>query len=73
MCLMKILSYNVRGLGGHEKQREVLCVVHDKKPSILYVQETKLTVIDDYLCSSLWGHIPCDYSYQPSVGAFGGY
>jgi len=57
---MKILSFNERGLGGHEKRGEVLRVVRDKKASILCVQETKLSVIYDSLCQSLWGQTPCD-------------
>jgi hypothetical protein len=32
---MKILSYNVRGLGGFEKRSEVKRLVTDKKPYVL--------------------------------------
>jgi len=66
---MKIFSFNVRGLGGHEKRGEVLRVVRDKKPSIMCVEKTKLSVIYDSLCQSLWGQTPCDYSYRSYVGS----
>jgi len=43
---MKIISWNVRGLGGFEKRREVCNLVREKKPLILCIQETKLVSID---------------------------
>jgi len=47
--LMKILSYNVRGLGGGEKRVEVRRLVSDKHPFVLCIQESKLGVVDDLL------------------------
>jgi hypothetical protein len=44
--VMKIISWNVRGLGGSEKRREVSQLVREKKPFILCIQETKLSIID---------------------------
>lgn len=46
---MKVLSYNVRGLGGFEKRDEVRRLVNDKHPFVVCLQETKLGVFDDFL------------------------
>ena len=51
---MKIISWNIRGLGSFEKRREVCNLVREKKLFILCVQETKLSVIDMNLCKSIW-------------------
>jgi len=69
---MKLLSWNVRGLGGVEKRREVRSLATEKRPHILCVQETKLLVCDDSVCSSLWGNSNYAYSFRPLVGASGG-
>ena len=69
---MKILSWNVRGLGGFAKRPEVRKLINEKNPSIVCIQETKLTVIDDVMCASLWGSSTQSYSFRPAVGAFGG-
>lgn len=70
--LMKLISWNIRGLGGVEKKREVCQMVREKKPFILCIQETKLPVFDVIICKSIWGDGPVDFSFQPSRGASGG-
>jgi len=52
---MKIITWNVRGLGRVEKRKEVMSLVMEKGPSILCLQETKLYVCDEALCASLCG------------------
>ena len=69
---MRILSYNVRGLGGFEKRSEVKKLVSDKKPFVLCLQETKLCTVDDMLVKAIWEIPSTSYSFQPSVGASGG-
>ena len=69
---MKLVSWNVRGLGGLEKRKDVRKLVGEKKPFILCLQETKLSVCDLSLCTSLWGDPDHAFSYRPSVGALGG-
>lgn len=69
---MKLISWNVRGLGGLEKRREVKKLVLEKIPFILCLQETKLAVCDDFLCNSLWGDSSHAFSYRPSVGGLWG-
>jgi exonuclease III len=72
VCVMKIVSWNVRGLDRLDKRKEVCKLVREKNPHIVCLQETKLQVCDDFLCSSAWGSSPLGYSYRPSVGASGG-
>lgn len=38
--VMKLISWNVRGLGGVEKRKEVHKLVGEKHPFILCLQET---------------------------------
>jgi len=52
---MKIISWNVRGLGGFEKKTKEMELVSEYKLFILCLPETKLSVLDEYLYSSLWG------------------
>lgn len=53
---MKIISYNIRGLGRWEKKREIQKLVRQRSPSVVCIQETKLIVVDDVVCKSLWCH-----------------
>ena len=69
---MKIISYNVMGLGGFEKRSEVKRLVADKKPFVLCLQESKLNVVDDLLIKAIWGSTSLGFFFQPSMGASGG-
>ncbi|GAU39714.1 hypothetical protein TSUD_275090 [Trifolium subterraneum] len=69
---MKIVSWNVRGLGGLGKRQEVRKLVENHNPSLLCIQETKLQLVDPVVCSSLWGNSSFAFSYRPSIGASGG-
>lgn len=72
MVVMKIISYNVRGLGGGEKRVEVRKLVIEKHPWVLCIQESKLSTANDLVVKSFWGDILFGYSFQQSVGASGG-
>jgi exonuclease III len=72
VVLMKIISWNVRGLGGFEKRKEVCQLVREKKSFIICIQETKLSVFDGVVCKSVWKDSNVDFSFQPSSGASGG-
>ena len=69
---MKIMSWNVRGLGSFEKRREVRHLVREKKPFICCLQETKLSGFDFAVCKYLWGDESVDFSFQPTLEASGG-
>jgi hypothetical protein len=72
VCVMKIVSWNITGLGGFEKRREVNQLVREKQPFILCIQETKMVLLDDHVCKTMWGDVNMDFSFQPSVGASSG-
>ncbi|GAU17467.1 hypothetical protein TSUD_340100 [Trifolium subterraneum] len=69
---MKIISWNIRGLGGLEKRQEIRQLVGNQRPFILCLQESKLQSCDVITGASIWGKSPHDFSFCPSVGASGG-
>ncbi|KAK2396412.1 DNA-(apurinic or apyrimidinic site) endonuclease [Trifolium repens] len=69
---MKIVSWNIRGLGRVDKRNEVRKLVREKHPLVVCVQETKVQTCDDFLCTTVWGSSPSAFSFRPSVGASGG-
>jgi len=73
VLIMKLISWNVRGLGGFEKWREVKQLMREKCPFILCIQETKLVIFDDIVCKSISGDANVDCSFQPSEGASRGW
>jgi len=52
---MKIITYNVKGLGSWEKRKDVLKMVKQQRHMVMYIQETKLKIIDNYICAVIWG------------------
>lgn len=69
---MKILSINIRGLGGLAKKDEIKKLIDEEKPDCIFIQETKMEVIDHNFCYSLWGNNHCDWAFVPSIGRSGG-
>ena len=51
--LMKILSWNVRGLGSRVKRKRVRETVIKAAPDVVLLQETKLEVLDDLVVRDL--------------------
>jgi hypothetical protein len=54
------------------KRRRVRELVVDHKVDFLALQETKLEMISDKLCYSLWGSEDYNWFFLPSDGASGG-
>jgi len=48
---MKMLSYNVRGLGALEKRKEVIRLVSEKSPFMLCIQKSKMCVVNDFFAT----------------------
>jgi hypothetical protein len=48
---MKIVSWNIRGLGRVDKRNEVRKLVQEKSPLVVCVQETKVQTCDHFLCT----------------------
>lgn len=69
---MKILSFNVRGLGNPAKRRVIRDLVTREQVECLCIQETKIQSIDNRLCAQLWGDAEFDWQFQPAVSRAGG-
>lgn len=69
---MKIISYNIRGLGGLAKKKEILNIIKAPKPTFMCNQETNMEVMDRYVCFSIWGSNEFEYASKPYEGRSGG-
>ncbi|KAL7167318.1 hypothetical protein ACSBR2_037897 [Camellia fascicularis] len=54
MFVMKMLSWNIRGLGRSEKRCKIKNVVKDRQIDILLIQETKRSNIQARDAKSIW-------------------
>ncbi|GAU51009.1 hypothetical protein TSUD_377370 [Trifolium subterraneum] len=55
VVIMKILSYNVRGLGAVEKRIELQRLIAERRVDVLCIQESKMEVVEESLIRYLWG------------------
>lgn len=72
MVAIKLVTYNIRGLGGRVKKKEVKELVRSQKPDLLCLQETKMEGIDRRLCSLLWEGGDFEWESKDAVGRSGG-
>lgn len=70
--LMKILSWNVRGLRRPEKRRKIKNLVRDKKIDVLLLQEIKRCSVDENFVKSLWPWEEMGYMEAGAEGSAGG-
>jgi hypothetical protein len=68
---MIVNSINIRGLGERVKRCKLKELVNKEKIDFLAIQETKLEIVYDVLCFSIWGYDDCSWAYLPSVGNSG--
>lgn len=61
--VMKIVSFNVRGLGGRVKKRELKKLVNKEKLDMICIQETQFEYITQRVCNSLWGGDDFEWSF----------
>lgn len=59
--LMKILSQNVRGLGGKFTWRAIRECLIQEEVKFACFQETKMESVSKQLCSALWGDGKCEW------------
>lgn len=69
---MRILSWNVRGLGGLSRKLVVKYLVKRQKIQIALLQETKLKHISDATANQLWGKRYVKWVAVDAVGSAGG-
>ncbi|RVW19675.1 hypothetical protein CK203_114554 [Vitis vinifera] len=72
IVLMKILSWNTRGLGSRKKRRTVRRFLSTQNPDVVMLQETKREIWDRRLVSSIWKGKSLDWVALPACGASGG-
>ncbi|GKV26502.1 hypothetical protein SLEP1_g35790 [Rubroshorea leprosula] len=60
------------GFGSLVKRREVSKLVRAERPDFLFLQETKLEMVEGALCKMLWFSDDYDWEMKESNGAFGG-
>ncbi|KAL2974380.1 hypothetical protein AAZX31_14G101500 [Glycine max] len=69
---MKIMSYNIRGLGRGLKWASIRKLVKRECVEMLCLQETKKDVMDKALCQALWGDSDVKWELQPECNGAGG-
>jgi hypothetical protein len=69
---MILCSYNIRGIGGRVKKNIIRQLIREENVEFLAIQETKLEVVTEALCYSIWGSEDCSWAFYPSVGNSGG-
>ena len=60
---MKIISYNVRGLGKGVKWGAIRRLVKQEGVDMICLQETKKEMVDKAMCQALWGHVEVGTGY----------
>lgn len=69
---MKIISWNIRGLGSSVKKRFVSKLIKDRSPDVLLLQETKIERFERSIVQRMWGSYDVDYAESGAVGLSGG-
>lgn len=69
---MKLVSFNMRGVGSIAKQRRFRSLVIREKFDMCFIQETKRKEIDTSIVSRMWGGDDVEWIAQPSDGLSGG-
>lgn len=65
---MKIMSWNVRGLGGVEKRRKVKAAIQNYGPDLLVIQETKKEEVSCKMACWTLGFDPSEWCYILAIG-----
>lgn len=69
---MKILSWNVRGIGSAQKRAITKGVITAVSPNFVFLTKTKLVLVDKKIIKSLWSSISIDWAHTLSTGTFRG-
>lgn len=69
---MKIISWNIRGMGGKVKKRELKGLISLERPNFLCIQETRASSIEAGLCRFIWSGLTFDWVHKSACGRSGG-
>lgn len=65
---MKIVTWNVRGLNGAKKGREVHDMIHRLGIDLLFIQETKMDYLDSEQIKKIGGSKLQGWCFKPAEG-----
>lgn len=69
---MKIMTYNMRGLGGRVKRKVIRKIIQDEEVDVVCIQESKLTKLDARVCGELWGECEVEWREVEAINSAGG-
>lgn len=69
---MKIISWNIRGLGSSVKKRFISKLIKERAPEVLLIQETKVDKFEIDSIRRMWGKVEVDFAEVGAEGASGG-
>ncbi|KAL8487341.1 hypothetical protein ACS0TY_023861 [Phlomoides rotata] len=69
---MKIISINIRGLGNNIKKKEIQEIIRKQSIEFCCIQESKLELVDDRICRSIWGNSGAGWAWKGASGRSGG-
>lgn len=72
ISVMKIISWNIRGMGSYVKKNFLRKLIKRRRPDLIFVQETKLESLDRFVVQKLWGNGSFEFVCSNSIGASGG-
>ncbi|TYJ12144.1 hypothetical protein E1A91_A11G328800v1 [Gossypium mustelinum] len=69
---MRILSWNIRGLGSKVKKSSIkkFCQLH--RVNVCFIQETEMEMISKEEVRKLWGDDSCEFRFIAAIGKSGG-
>lgn len=69
---MKLIFYNIRGLGSRLKIKEMQDLIRKNKVDFACIQETKLEELNDEKVRAIWGSYNCGWAVRDAQGRSGG-
>lgn len=69
---MKIISWNVRGLGARPKRALIKDLLSRENPDLVILQESKLTKVDRGMIKSVWSSRHVGWVTLEAMGSVGG-
>ena len=69
---MKIISINIRGLGGGHKWKYLKEIIAREGVDMICIQETKLRVLQPSSCYNLWADNNIEWVNKPATCSYGG-
>lgn len=70
---MKLLSWNIRGLGSEDRRAIVKDLIRSEKVHMTLLQESKLRPMSEKTARELWGSRFVRWLARESVGLVGGF